>query len=554
MSDLAALPPVSLSSRFLASLARRVAPLSLAITGCATALVLAIGLRDPLKDDIAWLLYVAQQWMHGQRLYVDLVEVNPPLVVWLYAIPVAIGGSIGIAPKLIAIPMFTLLALACSWWASSPVSVARRGTIPRAPIFALIACVVLLIPGEELGQREHLLAMTALPYLALVGNELAGRRAPVGRAVLIGILAALGCALKPRYIGAFGLVELFAVCQGGKLLRPVSLAAAATLGAYALAVAVWVPRFFTEAVPMALALYGVTDERLLDVVLDCWRLVAGVGIGFLLLAAHRGERDRVMRLAVLFVFAAGATMVCIMEGKNWFYHRLPATISIIIGLVALLAWVVAQVRSRSLPRGWLATYAVFASVTLFLFGLRAYERLEPRVTLALTNEAASGEQIVAKRLAAIVRREHARSYLAFSEWIALGFPVVNNTGVVWASRFDSMWALQARLDLDGLLSGIGSPKRGAPDTDDAARDWPVARWVVDDFLRVCPDLVVVDLGAPADYVALLSDANASFRRVWRLYRPIDRLGRIIVFRNGANDATRRAADCGKDQSIPVALR
>src|SRR5689334_16434399 len=46
----------------------------LAVTG----IVLFTALSSPLKDDVAWLLYVADQWLSGQRLYIDLVEINPP--------------------------------------------------------------------------------------------------------------------------------------------------------------------------------------------------------------------------------------------------------------------------------------------------------------------------------------------------------------------------------------------------------------------------------------------------------------------------------------------
>ena len=40
------------------------------------AFVLATSMLSPLKDDVAWLLYVARKWLSGQRLYEDLVEVN----------------------------------------------------------------------------------------------------------------------------------------------------------------------------------------------------------------------------------------------------------------------------------------------------------------------------------------------------------------------------------------------------------------------------------------------------------------------------------------------
>src|SRR5262249_54775154 len=37
--------------------------------------------------DKSWLLMVARMMLEGKRLYVDVVEVNPPLILWLYAIP-----------------------------------------------------------------------------------------------------------------------------------------------------------------------------------------------------------------------------------------------------------------------------------------------------------------------------------------------------------------------------------------------------------------------------------------------------------------------------------
>lgn len=56
--------------------------------------VLFTTLGSPLKDDIAWLLYVARQWLAGRQLYVDLVEVNPPMIVWIPALPTGTTGAL----------------------------------------------------------------------------------------------------------------------------------------------------------------------------------------------------------------------------------------------------------------------------------------------------------------------------------------------------------------------------------------------------------------------------------------------------------------------------
>jgi hypothetical protein len=54
---------------------------SLVIFGSVLSGVLFVVTFSPMKDDIAWLLYVARKWMSGGILYLDLVEVNPPLII-----------------------------------------------------------------------------------------------------------------------------------------------------------------------------------------------------------------------------------------------------------------------------------------------------------------------------------------------------------------------------------------------------------------------------------------------------------------------------------------
>src|SRR5580698_3970763 len=77
--------------------------------------VMFAALRSPLKDDIAWLLYVAHRWMSGRELYVDVIEVNPPLIIWMSALPLTVARWAGISPQFVAIPAFAAIALASAW-------------------------------------------------------------------------------------------------------------------------------------------------------------------------------------------------------------------------------------------------------------------------------------------------------------------------------------------------------------------------------------------------------------------------------------------------------
>jgi hypothetical protein len=134
------------------------------------------------------------------------------------------------------------------------------------------------------------------------------------------------------------------------------------------------------------------------------------------------------------------------------------------------------------------------------------------------------------RLEKIIRKEKVHSYVAFSEWIGLGFPVVNNTGVIWASRFDSMWALKGEL-------------WRARQDGRAPANWPIRHWVARDFIEGCPDLVVVDVRGGINYISVLVASDPTFAHIWTRYR------QIALF-NGLRVLKRDSPNCTETTSHP----
>ena len=128
------------------------------------------------------------------------------------------------------------------------------------------------------------------------------------------------------------------------------------------------------------------------------------------------------------------------------------------------------------------------------------------------------------KLERLIRNEKARTYIAFSEWIALGFPVVNDTDVTWASRFDSMWALKGELWRARQEGG-------------ASRAYPVRDWVVKDFVANCPDIAVVDTRSGINYVAVLIGSSPEFARAWSHYREIASFDRLKVLKRDTPGCT-----------------
>jgi hypothetical protein len=478
--------------------------LLLSVLGC----VLFIALRSPLKDDVAWLLYVAHRWMAGRELYVDVVEVNPPLIVWISAIPLELARLLGVGSQFVAMPVFIAGVLGCAWWAATLLRTQGRIFAERMPVFAVIGSALLILPAGDLGQREHLLVAAFLPYLVVFARSLDGRRSSVAAALIAGALAGLGCALKPRYVGVFVVLECVALTWGLRPWRMLPFAAAAAVAGYAGLVAILCPAYLSKAVPLALALYGATDVPFLDLLGDSAMLLCGQAVAIGLLWMRRRSLRDYSVVLTLVVFAATSTVICFVDGKDWYYHRLPATVATVL---ALVLWIAIELYQRRWTARW---PLVAAGLAVTVFCASSIVRLEPEAV-----ELVEPKQTTVDRLEQIIRSQHARTYIAFSEWIALGFPVVNETGVTWASRFDSMWALKGEV----------WRARFDPAAD---KEWPIARWVAHDFIAGCPDIAVVDTRETTKYISVLSAADPSFTRVWSRYRRFASFDGLVVYKRG----------------------
>jgi hypothetical protein len=497
-----ALRPVHLSSRPLAS------AISLMLLLSVLGVVLFLAMSAPLKDDIAWLLYVARRWLAGRELYIDVVEVNPPLIIWISAVPLELARWLDIDARFVALPVFITAVLGCAWWAAGLLRAHGGLCADRIPVFAAIGSALLILPAGDLGQREHLLVAAFLPYLVLFAGSLSGRKSTLAAALVAGVLAGLGCALKPRYAGVFAVLECLALTRGLRPWRAMPIAAAATLALYAALVAILCPAYLQRAVPMALALYGATDVPFVNLLSESALLLAGEAVAIFLLWLRRRSLPDFDLMLTLVLFAAASTVVCFVDGKDWYYHRLPATVATVL---ALLLWTATELVQRRWRVRW---PLVAACVAVAVFAGASIQRLEPEVVKAV-----EPQQTTVQRLERILRADHARTYIAFSEWIALGFPVVNETGVTWASRFDSMWALK------------GEVWRAQFDPA-ADKEWPIARWVAHDFIAGCPDIAVVDTRETTHYIAVLSAADSAFARAWSRYRPIAAFDGLVVYKRG----------------------
>jgi hypothetical protein len=489
----------------------------------------------PANHDVAWLLYAAGEILGGAELYVEIVEVNPPLIVCLM---VAIKGlSLLVGVSDLAVFRTTVLALVAVtlWlgWRNLRQAVANA---LLAVIFLLIS-IFLLIPwvGYHFGQREHLTIVLVLPYLYAAAALSCGMSLPRGRAILTGLLAAVGFALKPYFLPVWLAVEGYVALRHSPAIwkRPENYAIIAFGLIYGLSILLFTPAY-VEVARTALKVYdGYWSFGFWAVAKDPRTLFAVFAV--LVHASTRAsaqtvELRRILALACVMFLAA-----VFMQNKGWDYHWIH------VNTVAVLLLTVVGVDAlRLLERGRVSRQmrpAALVPAVVALLALNVLARRPVRDVWARPG----GEPSWLYDLSEVVE-EHAPGGVitSFAASVRLNFPLVNYTGVRWGSRYNSFWMLPG-LYREGPREGQGFPYRAPEERGELERDFVDA--VMTDLRRLPPDVLIVDRRPPGlhmrgfnwlDYFAL----DSRFRELFDQYAQIAEVGPLLIFKRRAAGMSR----------------
>ena len=482
------------------------------------AFTLFIETRAPLRDDVAWMIYLAENWLDGGRPYGPLVEVNPPTMVWLSMPPVLLARVLNVSVLTLTPLFFAASVLVCAWITAE--TLRRRAVYENAAVvFGLLSVTLLLLPLSEFGEREHLIAAAALPYLALHAGRLPASGTGRGEAVLAGLLAGICCGMKPHYALPFLLVSGWSAFSGRRLPWLCLVITAATVLALAVATLLLTPAYLNEVVPLALRLYAPLPSTPMLPVAAQPAVIALVGAVLLRVALRPRLQDGGI-VDVLLVFALASWMVYLVQYKGFFYQRIPGTVATFL---ALAAWTVA---ARASFRGRPA-FAV--ATVLLLLGSVAHAGVRGVMRVQL---AADPDVRPEARMAEYLRSRGASSYVAYTYYLSWGFPLVQSAGVSWALRYPSTWALRAEHE-----QAIGQPHRSPIETS-------VRRLVVEDFLAGCPDLVAVGENEGMDYLAVLAAEGHAFTAAWAHYRPIGQINQFRIYARPREST--KSSVCGGD--------
>jgi hypothetical protein len=500
-------------------------------------------------SDTAFPLWAADRMQHGARLYVDILEINPPLFIWLDLPLVWLSRLTGLSPITwyrIATSVVLFASLAGCWW------VLRQGLEDEPPayrrlLWLVAAFALLLLPRLDWGEREHLSLALTLPYILLGIARARGK--PVGRtkAVFIGLAAGAGIALKPHFVLVwFGrelgvwwaarleIRESHVTHRNGifdaRRIFPETVAAPILCITYLLTVIIIHPEYFHLIKQLGWAYNQFLRNPLWITLLlgDGSAVILGTLVIALALRIlpHHAAVWRVLACTMIGFFLAA-----VIQTKEWRYHFYPA-LGLAMLLLGAMAWDARGPANRwtlrllqVLPTSALVTAVVVAAV---LAVVQTTDPLNPRY---------ESDPSISALIPEVRARSSGRTLFAISPNMASGFPLTNYAGSLWSQRLPHIWPAVVAYD---SAMRAPPPLKLRPLDQASPMEQLAVRLTVQDFVAARPPLVISLIPVDEvgwqmqrlDMVAFLQ-RDSTFAKAWKDYDLLGRVGNYVVWaRNG----------------------
>lgn len=437
----------------------------------------------PINHDAAWLLSESDQVRRGARLYVDLIEVSPPLIVWL-------GIPFSFVAQLTGLDIATLYRVGVLLISLASVSVTARLLGASSALRLVILFALVPAAAYDFGQREHLAIVLALPYVAgaivrLRDDAHLSSRWRLGLA----LAACVGLLIKPHFL-------LVPICVESWLLLKrrrcdITLATCACASAVYWA-AVW--HFAPEYVETARILMRVYAVGLFGI--SPWAFLIQsnfqFGVASIGIALISSRRAPTATLQALLAAALGFAGSALAQSKGWSYHWYP---------FAAISWVLLGVTLEQMLRPTVLARLVFG-LFMVLAAIAPFKSFSVNPYLPT--------------FAAAVKELGGGPTIVFTNTVRAASPLLTLPGSPNASRLQTLQLLSASI------------LRNEPEIESYIR-----AVLIEDFVNNRPRIVIVDrqpIGMPPgfDFVTYLAQ-DPAFRRAFGVYREDRNVGGFTFF-------------------------
>ncbi|MDP3510692.1 MAG: hypothetical protein Q8T09_22185 [Candidatus Melainabacteria bacterium] len=288
-----------------------------------------------INPDCSMFLQTGQLVIAGARPYIDFIELNPPLVFYINAIPAFLVKLSGL-PADTSLYIFTLVLFACSLllcW-----NLLKDGTsdaVKFGPVL-LAFCLGNLLCYEwvQFGQRQQLLANALLPFFVCryLRWQGVGTKIDTTTAAISGLYCGTMTGLLPQYATIIVCLELFYILRQRRLRPLISAETIAFVGsvlAYGLFVysqeAIRV-EFLGRWMPMVSQGYGLYNwpwpMQILQLTASGILPISAIAL-LITLKMKPWKQQYYGLLPNIGVFCLGSALVLLLQGKSILNQTIP---------------------------------------------------------------------------------------------------------------------------------------------------------------------------------------------------------------------------------------
>ncbi|TPN84223.1 hypothetical protein FJ987_12810 [Mesorhizobium sp. CU2] len=400
-------------------------------------------MRWGVVPDTSWIIAMCERMLAGDRLYIDLVEVNPPFTPWMLMPAVVVAHKIGLSPEIVVHAYSYAICLAGLGFAAL---VARRAGFAENPtLFAMLPlflALLVIFPGNAFSQREQLAIALFLPFLMLAAWRAApieGRKPSLLMAVLAGLGGSVLVLVKPYY-AVVVLAPALYVAWRRRSIRTLFAVEYWVIGLICIAYVVAVQHFYPEFLSVIYPMLADTYMRRVE---NTWELLTAYGPTYVvaLLALHflRPGLSFSPLVCVLTLASLASIAPLIYQAKGWAYHAFPAFSLILAALVLRMAQAAPATEkppgtALELGRKVLLAIIIGAAAIPFM------QTQKPSAEIVAKLEAVAPQPTVA-----MVGAD-----------ISGGHPLTRMLGGTWISRYCSDWLGESSLYLSRIANRDGN--------------------------------------------------------------------------------------------------
>ncbi|ARW17617.1 hypothetical protein S101446_02521 [Komagataeibacter europaeus] len=438
------------------------------------------------NHDVAWFAWGARAWLNGAVIGRDLTDPNFPLGYMLYAPAIGLSYFMSFTQAINTYVLLLTAAVITLSWHDVP-------TQTRLPLFSVLAFFIGFSWPREFAQREELVMLLVFPYI--VPDQRQG-----WRAIVTGVMAGIGFAVKPFFLIPWILIEI-----NRRPFRPEQLALMATGALYAVSLPLFFPTFLFHLLPLTTKVYGAFNRPsdLFHVALRPSVLAI-----MLWLVAWKMRNG----LALAFALATiGFDIAAIAQMKFYSYQFLPTCGYMVLGSVAVIC----------------SGKISFRLIAWLLLLLTSIPQIKPAHLWYIDSEKKAAQSpLFLKKL----QEEGAHSFSVIGVHPYPAFP----TAVI---------AMEHKIDFTGTASSYWFLPAAAQGNRRAVT---LAQQQLLTDLSHRPDVIIVDTNWRRHTVIshdfnglklLLQDPQAA--REWKNYSPDGSIDNFVFYKRTSIDTTRR---------------